>query len=160
MSAAIYAGSFDPLTNGHVDIVRRGLRTFGKVVLAVANNPNKNPLFTLEERMDQAREVFKDAPGLEVDSFDGLLVEYAKRKGIRVVLRGLRAVNDFEYEFQLATMNRKLSPEVETVFMMTGEASFYLSSRLVREVASFGGDVKGMVPDNILAALNEKYQTP
>lgn len=157
MTAAIYPGSFDPLTNGHVDIVLRGLKTFDRVVLAVANNVQKAHLFTIEERLAQARACLGHLKGFEVDTFDGLVVDYAKKKGIGVLLRGLRAVSDFEYEFQLASMNRKLNNDVDTVFMMTSEESFYLSSRLVREVASFGGNVEGMVPAPVLAALRSKY---
>jgi pantetheine-phosphate adenylyltransferase len=156
-TAAIYPGSFDPLTNGHVDIVQRGLKTFDRVILAVANNVQKTHLFSVEERVKLAKECLGHLPGFEVDAFDGLVVEYAKKKGVHVLLRGLRAVSDFEYEFQLASMNRKLNGDVETVFMMTSEDSFYLSSRLVREVASFGGNVAGMVPDPVLRELTKKY---
>jgi pantetheine-phosphate adenylyltransferase len=155
---AIYAGSFDPLTNGHVDIVQRGLRTFDRVVLAVANNPNKNHTFSLAERMEMAHKVIGHLHGVEVDSFDGLLVDYAKKKGEYILLRGLRAISDFEGEFQLATMNRNLLPRIETVFMMTSEENLYLSSRLVREVASFGGDVRAMVPGPVWEALKRHYQ--
>lgn len=157
-TAAVYPGSFDPLTNGHADIVRRGLKMFDRVVLAIAINPSKDHMFSLDERMKLAQECLGDLPGLEVDAFDGLLVDYAKQKGIHVLLRGLRAVSDFEYEFQLATMNRKLSDDVETVFMMTSEESFYLSSRLVREVARYGGDVSGFVPRPVQLALQSRYQ--
>jgi pantetheine-phosphate adenylyltransferase len=156
--AAIYAGSFDPLTNGHVDIAQRGLKTFDRVVLAIANNPQKAHLFSIEERVAMANASVGHLKGIEVDTFDGLLVEYAKSKGIKTLLRGLRAVSDFEYEFQLASMNRKLAPGIDTVFMMTSEESFYLSSRLVREVASFGADVREMVPASVLAALNLRYE--
>ena len=156
-TAAIYPGSFDPLTNGHVDIVQRGLKMFDRVVLAIAINPNKQHLFSLDERVELAKKCLGHLKGLEFDVFDGLLVEYAKQKGINVLLRGLRAVSDFEYEFQLASMNRKLSPSVETVFMMTSEESFYISSRLVREVASYGGDVRGFVPAPVYDALVERF---
>lgn len=156
-AAAIYPGSFDPLTNGHVDIVTRGLKTFDRVILAIANNQQKSPLFSFEERLELARSCLGHLKGIEVDAFDGLIVDYAKKKGVGVLLRGLRAVSDFEYEFQLASMNRKLAPTVDTVFMMTSEESFYLSSRLVREVASFGGNVAGMVPDPVFDALQKKF---
>ncbi len=153
---AIYPGSFDPLTNGHVAIIQRGLKVFDRLVVAVANNPEKNPLFTVAERKAMISEVVGDEARVEVDSFDGLLVDYARRKGVHTVLRGLRAVSDFEYEFQIANMNRHLLPDVETVFVMTGEDYFFVSARLVREVAHFGGDVSSFVPPNVLAGLRRK----
>ncbi len=153
---AIYPGSFDPLTNGHVAIIQRGLNLFDRLVVAVANNPQKAPLFTVDERRAFILEAVGNDPRVEVDSFDGLMVHYARSRGVHTVLRGLRAVSDFEYEFQLANMNRKLMPEFESVFVMTGEDYFYVSSRLVREVATFGGDVTGMVPANVAAALRKK----
>ena len=153
---AIYPGSFDPLTNGHVAIIQRGLNLFDRLIVSVANNPQKKPLFTVAERMDFIREAVGSDPHVEVDSFDGLLVEYARRRGVHTVLRGLRAVSDFDYEFQLANMNRKLLPEFESVFVMTGEDYFYVSSRLVREVATFGGDVTGLVPPHVATALQAK----
>jgi pantetheine-phosphate adenylyltransferase len=155
---AIYPGSFDPLTNGHVAIILRGLNLFDRLVVAVANNPQKTPLFTVEERKAFILEAVKNDPRVEVDSFDGLMVEYARQRGIHTVLRGLRAVSDFEYEFQLANMNRKLLPEFESVFVMTGEDYFYVSSRLVREVATFGGDVRGMVPANVAEGMRRKLK--
>jgi pantetheine-phosphate adenylyltransferase len=155
---AIYPGSFDPLTNGHVAIIQRGLNLFDRLVVAVANNPQKTPLFTVEERMAFIRQAVKNDRRVEVDSFDGLMVEYARQRGIHTVLRGLRAVSDFEYEFQLANMNRKLMPEFESVFVMTGEDYFYVSSRLVREVATFGGDVRGLVPANVAKAMRLKLK--
>lgn len=158
MRAAIYPGSFDPMTNGHLSLIQRGLRMFDQLIVAIAVNPKKTPLFTVEERVRLIEEAVEGDPRVEVDHFDGLLVHYAAKRGIKVVLRGLRAVSDFEYEFQLANMNRKLSSDVETVFMMTGEDYFYVSSNLVREVASFGGNVEGMVPPNVLAALQAKHQ--
>ena len=157
MRAAIYPGSFDPLTNGHLSLIQRGLAVFDRIIVAVAVNPKKAPLFSVAERRALIREAVGDDARVEVDDFQGLLVDYAKRRGVKVMLRGLRAVSDFEYEFQLANMNRKLSADFETVFMMTGEDSFYISSNLVREVASFGGDVAGMVPANVLSALAAKY---
>lgn len=156
MPVAIYPGSFDPLTNGHLSLIQRGLQMFDRVIVAIAVNPKKTPLFSLEERRELIRQACPD-PRVEVDAFQGLLVQYAKQRQVNVLLRGLRAVSDFEYEFQLANMNRKLAPGIETVFMMTGEDYFYISSQLVREVAMFGGDVTGMVPDNVLAKLNEKF---
>jgi len=153
---AIYPGSFDPLTNGHVAIIQRGLNLFDRLIVSVANNPQKVPLFTVAERKAFILEAVKSDPRVEVDSFDGLLVEYARRRGVHTVLRGLRAVSDFDYEFQLANMNRKLLPEFESVFVMTGEDYFYVSSRLVREVAVFGGDVTGLVPPHVAAELRKK----
>ena len=156
MPAAIYPGSFDPLTNGHMSLIHRGLKMFDKVIVAILVNPKKTPLFSIEERRTMILEAVKD-PRVEIDSFQGLLVEYAKKKSVNVVLRGLRAVSDFEYEFQLANMNRKLDPDFDTVFMMTGQDSFYISSQLVQEVASLGGDVSELVPPNVLRALREKF---
>jgi pantetheine-phosphate adenylyltransferase len=153
---AIYPGSFDPLTNGHVAIIQRGLNLFDRLVVAVANNPGKNPLFSVAERKGFILEAVGNDQRVEVDSFDGLMVEYARSRGIHTVLRGLRAVSDFEYEFQLANMNRKLLPEFESVFVMTGEDYFYVSSRLVREVATFGGDVTGLVPPHVALELRKK----
>lgn len=157
MSVAIYPGSFDPLTNGHLSLIQRGLKLFDKVIVAIAVNPKKTPLFSVEERKTFIRDAFPDQARVEVDDFQGLLVDYGKKRGVKVMLRGLRAVSDFEYEFQLANMNRKLDPEFETVFMMTGEDYFYVSSNLVREVASFGGNVDGLVPANVAAGLRAKY---
>ena len=154
---AIYPGSFDPLTNGHVSLIQRGLKLFDGLVVAVANNPAKKPLFTLEERRELILETVGRDPRVEVDSFDTLLVDYAKKRGIHTVLRGLRAVSDFEYEFQLANMNRKLDPEFESVFVMTGEDYFFVTGSLVREVASFGGDVTGLVPANVAEGLKRKF---
>jgi pantetheine-phosphate adenylyltransferase len=153
---AIYPGSFDPLTNGHVAIITRGLNLFDRLIVSVANNPQKTPLFTVEERKAFILGAVKNDPRVEVDSFDGLLVEYARQRGVHTVLRGLRAVSDFDYEFQLANMNRKLLPEFESVFVMTGEDYFYVSSRLVREVATFGGDVTGLVPPHVAVELRKK----
>ena len=156
MPVAIYPGSFDPLTNGHLSLIQRGLQMFDRLIVAIAVNPKKTPLFTLEERRELIREACRDER-VEVDAFQGLLVDYAKQRQVGVLLRGLRAVSDFEYEFQLANMNRKLAPGIETVFMMTGEDYFYISSQLVREVASLGGDVTGLVPENVHAKLVAKF---
>ncbi len=152
---AVYPGSFDPITNGHVDLVNRTLQVFDQVIVAVAYNPNKDSSwFTPEERVEMIRDIFR-AEGRRViaDAFTGLLVNYATAKGAKVIVRGLRAVADFEYEFQMTMMNRHLTPAVETIFMMTGESHFYTSSRLVKEVASLGGNVAGLVPDQVLAKL-------
>ena len=157
MSIAIYPGSFDPMTNGHVDIIRGGLVAFDKLVIAVLENPRKNQLFTVEERKEMIRETFKaDADRIEVDSFDGLLVDYCARKNVHVVLRGLRAVADFEYELQMANMNRFLTKKVETVFIMANDAYFYVSSSIVKEVAQLGGKIEGLVPPSVEAKLYAK----
>jgi pantetheine-phosphate adenylyltransferase len=154
---AIYPGSFDPLTNGHLSLIHRGLRMFDQLVVAVAHNSKKVPLFSKEERIQLIQDALGRDPRVEVDAFEGLLVNYSRQRGINVVLRGLRAVSDFEYEFQLANMNRKLYPDLETVFVMTGEDYFYISSQLVREAASLGGDVTGLVPPNVLQKLRERF---
>jgi pantetheine-phosphate adenylyltransferase len=153
---AIYPGSFDPLTNGHLAIIQRGLKVFDRLVVAVANNPEKRPLFDAAERKAMISDAIGEDARVEVDSFDTLLVDYVRRKGIHTVLRGLRAVSDFEFEFQIANMNRHLLPDLETVFVMTGEDYFFVSARLVREVATFGGDVSAFVPSNVLEALRRK----
>jgi pantetheine-phosphate adenylyltransferase len=153
---AIYPGSFDPLTNGHVDIIQRGSRMFDRIVVAILLNVEKAPLFTVAERVEIAREVFAGYPNVEVDTFDGLLVEYARRKGAGVIVRGLRAISDFEYEMQMALMNRHLNPNVETVFMMPAETYTYVSSRLVKEVVALGGSVSGLVPTLVEDRLREK----
>ena len=155
---AVYPGSFDPITNGHVDIIRRSLQVFERVIVGVAFNPNKDSAwFTPEERVDMVHEVFRADKGRVVaDAFSGLLVDYAAAKGANVIVRGLRAVADFEYEFQMTMMNRHLRPQVETIFMMTGESHFYTSSRLVKEVVSLGGNVAGLIPDPVLPKLLER----
>jgi pantetheine-phosphate adenylyltransferase len=153
---AIYPGSFDPLTNGHVDIIQRGSRLFDRIVVAILLNVEKSPLFTVAERVEIAREVFANNPNVEVDTFDGLLVDYARRKGAGVIVRGLRAISDFEYEMQMALMNRNLNPEVETVFMMPAEPYTYVSSRLVKEVAALGGSVTNLVPRTVEDRLRKK----
>ena len=153
---AIYPGSFDPLTNGHVDIIQRGSRFFDRIVIAVLINLEKAPLFTVPERVAIAREVFRDWSNVEVDTFDGLLVDYARRRKASVIVRGLRAVSDFEFEMQMALMNRRLAPDVETVFMMPAEPYTYVSSRLVKEVVALGGSVNGLVPEIVERRLRDK----
>jgi pantetheine-phosphate adenylyltransferase len=153
---AIYPGSFDPLTNGHVDIIQRGSRLFDRIVVAVLMNLEKSPLFTVPERVDIARTVFHGWSNVEVDTFDGLLVDYARSKRASVIVRGLRAISDFEFEMQMALMNRRLNPEVETVFMMPAEPYTYVSSRLVKEVVALGGTVSGLVPALVETRLRDK----
>ncbi|CAN5828544.1 pantetheine-phosphate adenylyltransferase [soil metagenome] len=153
---AIYPGSFDPLTNGHVDIIQRGARFFDRIVVGILINLEKAPLFTVPERVDIARTVLKGSPNVAVDTFDGLLVDYARRIGATVIVRGLRAISDFEYEMQMALMNRRLSPDVETVFMMPAEPYTYVSSRLVKEVVALGGTVTGLVPTLVEERLRDK----
>lgn len=152
---AIFPGSFDPITNGHVDIIRRALRLFDGIVVAVLTNTAKQPQFTPDERLAIIREVFAEEPGVEVDTFDGLLVDYAQRKQATAIVRGLRAISDFEYEMQMAHMNRHLSPTVETVFLMPDETNSFLSSRLVKEVFSLGGDVAAFVPPAVERRLQQ-----
>jgi pantetheine-phosphate adenylyltransferase len=158
LSLAVYPGTFDPITNGHVDILRRSLKIFDRVVVALADNVRKTPLFSLAERRSMITEALGGEPRLEVDAFQGLLADYCRKRGAAVVIRGLRALADFEYEFQSAHMNRRLAPDVETMFLMTGEESFYVSSSLVKEVALMGGDVSRMVPPGVAAALANKRQ--
>jgi pantetheine-phosphate adenylyltransferase len=150
---AIYPGSFDPLTNGHVDIIARGAKLFDRVVVAILLNAGKQPLFSVDERVAIVREVFKDTPSVEVDTFQGLLVEYAKERQANVIVRGLRAVADFEYELQMALMNRHLSADLETVFMMPAEQYTYVSSRLIKEIAALGGSLTGLVPPTVETRL-------
>jgi pantetheine-phosphate adenylyltransferase len=155
---AIYPGTFDPITNGHVDLVQRACRLFDHVVVAIAAGSAKAPVFSLDERVALAREVLRDCDNMEVCGFDSLLVDFMQEKGARVIIRGLRAVSDFEYEFQLASMNRKLAPEVETVFLTPAEQFSFISSSLVREIASLGGDVSSFVPASVVAALNNRIR--
>ena len=155
---AIFPGSFDPLTNGHVDIVLRCAHLFERVLIAVLVNPHKTPLFTADERVAIIREVFREYPNVEVDTFGGLLVEYARQRRASALVRGLRAVSDFEYEFQMALMNRHLEPTLETVFMMPAEQYTYLSSRLIKEVFSLGGEVRGIVPTVVEDWMRKKQR--
>jgi len=156
---AVYPGSFDPITNGHIDIITRGLRMFDELIILVAYNPNKSSLFSVEERMNLIHEVIaKEHEQVKIDCSPGLLVDYVHGKGANVILRGLRAVSDFEYEFQLALMNRRLNRDIETVFLMTGYQWFYTSSNLIKEAACLGGSVKGLVPDIVNDKLTEKYK--
>jgi pantetheine-phosphate adenylyltransferase len=154
---AVYPGSFDPITNGHVDIINRGLRMFDELIVLVAYNPNKKSLFSVDERLEMIREVIKDCDNIRVESFGGLLVDFVKDAGANVILRGLRALSDFEYEFQLALINRRLNRDIETVFLMTGYKWFYTSSTIINEAASHGGSVKGLVPEKVNQKLVEKY---
>jgi pantetheine-phosphate adenylyltransferase len=153
---AVYPGSFDPLTNGHVDIITRGSRIFDRIIVAIAKNAEKSPLFTMQERIDIVQTVFADLKSVEVDTFEGLLVDYAERRHANAIVRGLRAVSDFEYEFQMALMNRRLNGKIETVFMMPAEQYSYISSRLIKEVFSLGGLVHGLVPDMVEERLRQK----
>ena len=153
---AVYPGSFDPLTNGHVDIILRGARLFDRIIVAILVNAEKAPLFTMAERVDIARAVFKDQPSVEVDTFEGLLVDYVGRRGAQVIVRGLRAVSDFEFEFQMTLMNQRLNRQIETVFMMPDQKYTYISSRLIKEVFALGGQVHGLVPDMVEDRLRDK----
>jgi pantetheine-phosphate adenylyltransferase len=153
---AVYPGSFDPLTNGHVDIISRGARLFDRIVVAILVNAEKSPLFTMAERVDIIQTVFKDHANVEVDTFDGLLVDYVARRNAQVIVRGLRAVSDFEYEFQMALMNQRLNDRIQTIFMTPAEQYTYISSRLIKEVFALGGRVHGLVPDMVEARLREK----
>ena len=143
---AIYPGSFDPITNGHLDLIQRGLKIFDEIIVAIAVNPVKQPLFSIEERVDLIREVLKDQPRVRIDHFTGLLVDFVRQQNTNVILRGLRAVSDFDYEFQLALMNRRLAPEIETVFLMTSLKWVFLSSTILKEAVSLGGVVEDIVP--------------
>jgi pantetheine-phosphate adenylyltransferase len=158
MKLAVYPGSFDPLTNGHVDIIERGTRLFDKIVVAILVNVEKSPLFSMQERVEIVREVFKGHPNVEVDTFEGLLVDYVAARKADVIVRGLRALSDFETEFQMALMNRRLNPHIETVFMMPAEQYTYISSRLIKEVFSLGGQVRGLVPEIVESRLREKQR--
>ena len=154
---AIYPGTFDPLTNGHLSIIKRALKIFDRLVIAILINPNKKPLFTLEERITMLKEIFKDEVNVEVDSYNGLLIDYAVKKKSNIIVRGIRALSDFEYEFQMALMNKKLNREVQTVFLMTGLRWIFTSSSIIKEAARFGGDVSDMVPPIVNRKLKEKF---
>jgi pantetheine-phosphate adenylyltransferase len=154
---AIYPGSFDPLTNGHLDIIERACKLFDEVIVALLVNPGKDPMFSLDERVRILNDVLNSRfPQVEVDIFDGLLVDYARQKQAQAIVRGIRAISDYEYELQMALMNRRLSPDIETVFMMSAEAYSYLSSRLVKEVFSLGGSITGLVPDLVVERMRQK----
>ncbi len=155
---AVYPGSFDPLTNGHVDIISRGARLFDRIIVAILVNGEKSPLFTMAERVEIARAVFADQPNVEIDTFDGLLVDYVERRHAQVIVRGLRAVSDFEFEFQMALMNQRLKPKIETVFMMPAEQYTYISSRLIKEVFTLGGEITGLVPPIVEEQLRAKQK--
>ncbi len=158
MRVAIYPGTFDPITNGHLDIIERAMKMFDTVVVTIARNSSKNPLFSDKERVEFIREAVKGWKQVEVDSFEGLLVDYAKKRKATIVLRGLRAISDFEYEFQLALTNRKLNDELETVFLMPSEKYTYLNSTIVREIARLGGDVSDFVPPVVRKAFEKKFR--
>ena len=153
---AIYPGSFDPITNGHLDLIERGSKLFDRLVVSILSNDTKRPLFSVEERMEMLSEVVERFPNVEVDCFDGLLVDYASRKGATVILRGIRAISDYEFELQMALMNRRLMPSIETIFMMSGEAYSYISSRLVKEVFGLGGNISGLVPPSVEVRLRKR----
>ena len=158
MRVAIYPGSFDPLTLGHVDIIERGSALFDSIIVAVLRNAEKSPLFTVDERLEMIRHTFRERGNVEADSFSGLLVDYASSRKATTIVRGIRAISDFEYEFQMALMNRRLAPAIETVFMMPAEEYSYVSSRLVKEVASLGGNVSGLVPEEVEKRLLERVR--
>jgi pantetheine-phosphate adenylyltransferase len=155
---AIYPGSFDPITNGHLDLIQRGSRMFDKLIVSILRNDAKKPLFSVEERMEMLREVVHVYPNVSVDSFDGLLVDHASAHSATVLLRGIRAISDYEYELQMALMNRRLRPDIETVFMMANEAYSFISSRLVKEVFGLGGDITGLVPPSVEARLHQRLR--
>lgn len=155
-AVAIYPGSFDPITNGHLDIITRAVKVVDHLIVAVLRNESKQPLFSVDERRDMLREVVEHYPGVEVDSFDGLLVDYASQRGANVIIRGIRAISDYEGELQMALMNRRLRPEIETMFLMAGEAYSFISSRIVKEVIRLGGDIHGLVPPTVEVRLKNR----
>ncbi|HWD94529.1 MAG TPA: pantetheine-phosphate adenylyltransferase [Verrucomicrobiae bacterium] len=158
MRTAIYPGSFDPLTNGHLDVIERAVKLFDRVIVAVAKNESKQPMFSLEERLELVRKAIKNIPSAEADTFDSLLVDYANRRNAQAIVRGLRAISDFEFEFQLALMNRKLNEKIETIFMMPKDTYTFLSSRIIKEIARLNGDISSFVPAHVRAALLEKMK--
>lgn len=155
---AVYPGSFDPVTCGHIDIIKRSCKLFDKVIVAVLNNSSKSPLFSVDERVELINKCISDIPNCEVQSFGGLLVDFVKESGAQTVIRGLRAISDFEYEFQMALLNKKLSPEVETVFMVTNLNCLYISSSVVKEICRFGGNADGLIPDEIIMDIKDKIE--
>ena len=157
MRIAIYPGSFDPITNGHLDVIKRASKMFEHLIVSIVYNPNKIPLFTMEERFKQVSDAVKDYSNVTVETFAGLLIEYAQQKKAVSIIKGLRAISDFEYEFQMALMNRKLCPNIETVFLMTSSEYSFLSSSIVKEVARFGGCIKGLVPENVRKEVIDKF---
>lgn len=154
---AIYPGTFDPITNGHLDLVRRALSLFDRLIVAVGHNPEKNPLFSIDERLSMARESLREFDNITVESFSGLLAEFAGTRGVAAIVRGLRVVSDFEFEFQMALMNRRLAPDIETVYLMPNEKYTYLSSTLIKDVARYGGDISRFVPDVVAQVLHQKF---
>jgi pantetheine-phosphate adenylyltransferase len=160
MRTAIYPGSFDPLTNGHLDVIERAVKLFDHVIVAVAKNESKHPLFTMQERLDLVRRSVRHLPNVEADSFDCLLVDYVEKRSAQAIVRGLRAVSDFEFEFQLALMNRKLNERIETIFMMPKDTYTFLSSRIIKEIGRLGGDVSSFVPAHVRTALIKKLKQP
>ena len=157
---AIYAGSFDPITYGHIDIIERTLTIFDRVIVAIAHDTEKNALFTVEERIEMVKEIFRETPNVIAEGFKGLLVDYVAKTNASVIIRGLRATSDFEYEFHMASMNRSLNPHLDTLFMMTSKDYFFVSSRTIKEVARLGGGVEGLVPDLVARCLRKKFKLP
>jgi len=157
---ALFPGTFDPPTNGHVDLIHRGAKLFGHLTVAVLNNPGKDPLFTVAERVEMLQEVTRSLENVSVATFDGLMVEFARQEGASAVLRGIRAISDYEYEFQMALMNRRLAPEIETVFLQPAGRYSFISSRMLKEVFTFGGDVTGLLPPNVLKRLRDRISQP